>query len=214
MQGTVTARLSSVKWQGYRSGADGIVVYYESDTESSLPIRMITGTRKSDHNQADPNYETGTYGMYDCLNSKLRNKFARKKFGYVFFMTRYQGTNEELTGKVILTGYYKVNATADVQKLHLRHLEDTTCFNAKACQALRADDMVFLAEDESYVLGKAALKSVGYEKKITRMSKIELDEEMVKKLLKKFEGKDNRLEDYLKEHEELSPVVDDEDDDE
>lgn len=209
MEGKVTVGIKSIKWQGFRSGTTGIVVYYESDTDSELPIRMITGTRKTDHNEVDPNYETMTYGLYDCVNSKLRNVFARKKYGYVFFMTRYQGTIEELEGKYLLTGYYRVDATSDVQKLHLRHLEDTTCINGKTCQALRAGEAVFLTAEDSYKLTKAALKSIGYEKKVTRMTKIELTEEMVKKLLKKFEGKENALAKYIDEHAALRPVIED-----
>ncbi len=211
MEGKVTVGLNSIKWQGYRSGTDGIVVYYESDPDSELPIRMITGTRKSDHNEVDPNYETLTYGLYDCVNSKLRNMFAKKKFGYVFFMTRYRGVSEEFEDKLLLTGYYKIDATADVQKLHLRHLEDSTCINGRTCQALRAGYAYFYSAEDAYKMSKAALKSIGYDKKVSRLTKIVLDEEMVKKLLRKFHGKKNAIDSYLREHNELCPVIDEDD---
>ena len=211
MVGKVTVKSSSIRWQGYRSGKEGYVVYYESDTESELPIRRITGTKKSDHNQEDPNYETKTYGLYDCINSNLRNAFERKKYGYIFFITKYQGKLEEYDGKYLLTGYYKINATADVQKLHLRELENTTCINSRQCQALKADEAVFLRTEDAPKVTKATLKSLGYEKKITRMTKIELSDEQVQKLLKKFAGKENAIEEYIEQHNELKPLLEGDD---
>ncbi len=210
MEGKVTVNAGSIKWQGYRSGTTGFVVFYESDTESELPIRMITGTRKTDHNEMDPNYESKTYGLFDCVNSKMRNQFEKKKYGYIFFMTRYQGKIAELNDKVLITGYYKIGSTSDVQKLHLRHLEDSACINSKTCSALKADEAVFLSAEDSYKLTTAGLKSIGYDKKVTRMTKIELDEEMVKKLLKKFDGKENQIDAYIAEHAELQPILDEE----
>ena len=185
-----------IPWQGYRHKETGVLVYYDSSKTSMLPIR--------DSAAADPNYETGTCGLYGCNASPHRAIFVKNKFGYLFFMTKYQGTNAKLKDKMIITGYYKVGSIADVQKIHMRHVEDNSCYSEKICYALRAgvnekgeSDVVFLSEDDAYILNAAALKSLDIDKKITKAAKIKLDEEKTKKLLKKFEGKENKTADYI-----------------
>ena len=206
IDGVIKTNARTIKWQGFRGGEAGAVVYYESDPNSELPLRNIP-VKEGVIPVMDPNYETKTYGLYDCANTKLRNSFVKKKRGYLFFMTRYNGTNPDFEGKVLLTGYYRVKSSADVQKLHLRHLESSSCINDRTCQALLGTEAVFLSLEDSYKLTAVALKSIGYEKKITRMSKILLDDEMVQKLLKKFKGKDNIIEQYIEETHDLMPTV-------
>jgi hypothetical protein len=209
-QESVTTNVNSLKWQGYRGGDKSIVVYYESDSNSELPLRKIPEEGAKKHISADPNYETLTYGLYDCGKSKMRNTFVKRKYGYVFFMTRYEGTDEKLEGKVMITGYYKVDRTADVQKLHLRQLESSSCMSDRICQALRAVEAVFVSTEDAYILTAASLKSLGYEKKVTRMTKIDLDEEQTKKVIKKFAGKENIISKYVEETLDLLPEEADE----
>lgn len=191
-----------VSWQGYRHKEIGIIVYYDSCEMSLLPIRT-NSSKKGKQADADPNYETATYGLHSCTASRHRTNFVKNKCGYVFFMTRYQGANQKLKDKMMVTGYYKIGSTAEIQKLHLRYfgLEGSSCFAEKLCYALKAspgeNDVVFLSDEDSYVLTAAALKSLGIDKKITKATKIELDEEKTKKLLKKFEGKENKVADYI-----------------
>ncbi|MGM0444483.1 MAG: hypothetical protein ACQEQV_09870 [Fibrobacterota bacterium] len=200
--GDVHKTVGSVRWQEYICNDSGIIVYYESDKDSELPIRKVS-VKSIDDAHFEPNYETGTYGFYGCANSTLRNNFVKKHRGYVFFMTRYQGTVQQLNGKLMITGYYKVGKSFDVQNLHLRYLDSYTCFNGKQCQALLADEKLFVRPEDAYQLTAASLKSFGYEKKVTRMTKIEVDEDRVKKILKKFKDKENVVDMYSTTTQEL-----------
>jgi len=191
-----------ISWQGYRHKETGVIVYYDSCETALLPIRT-NSNKKGKPADADPNYETATYGLYSCNASRHRTNFVKNKFGYVFFMTKYQGANAKFKDKMMITGYYKIGSTAEVQKFHLRNfgLEGSSCFAEKMCYALKVADgennIVFLSEEDSYVLTKISLAALGIDKKITKATKIELDEEKTKKLLKKFEGKENRIADYI-----------------
>jgi hypothetical protein len=189
---------TNILWQGYRHKETGVIVYYDSSETALLPIRTNIG-KKGKNADADPNYESATYGLYSCTASRHRTNFVKNKFGYVFFMTKYQGANEKLKDKIMISGYYKIASIAEVQKLHLRYfgLDDSSCFAEKLCYALKANDAVFLSEEDCYVFTAASLKSLGIDKKITKATKIELDEEKTKKLLKKFEGKENKIADYI-----------------
>ena len=187
-----------ISWQGYRHKETGVIVYYDSSETALLPIRANIG-KKGKSADADPNYETATYGLQSCTASRHRTNFVKNKFGYLFFMTKYQGTEKKHKDKIMITGYYKIANVAEVQKIHIRNLgmEDSSCFNEKLCYALKADEAVFLSEEDCYVLTKASLSALGIDKKITKATKIELDEEKTKKLLKKFEGKENKIADYI-----------------
>ncbi|MDR0303590.1 MAG: hypothetical protein LBH98_02310 [Chitinispirillales bacterium] len=194
--------ISNISWQGYRHKEIGVIVYYDSNETALLPIRTTTSKNVDD----DPNYESATYGLYSCSSSRHRANFVKNKYGYVFFMTKYQGRNEKFKDKIMVTGFYKIGSIADVQKLHLRYLQKNSCFSEKLCYALKSsvnekgeNDAVFLSEEDAYILNPSALKSLGIDKKITKATKIELDEEHTKKLLKKFEGKDNKISDYIKQ---------------
>ncbi|ERP31152.1 hypothetical protein [Chitinivibrio alkaliphilus] len=204
--GQLHKTVGSVRWQDYRCNDTGVVVYYESDKDSELPIRKVSVKNPTDA-VFDPNYETRTYGFYGCDSSSLRNSFVKQRMGYVFFMTRYKGTIQKLSNKLMITGYYKIGQNYEVQNLHLRCLEKYTCFNGKQCQALLAKEAVFLSPEEAYQLTAASLKSLGYEKKVTRMTKIELSQEQVKKVLKKFEGKHNCITEYSDTTQELLQEV-------
>jgi hypothetical protein len=194
---------SNISWQGYRHKTTGVIIYYDSDETALLPIRVTTD-KKGNPANSDPNYETGTYGLHSCTSSNYRANFVKNKCGYIFFMTKYQGKDEKLKDKFIVTGYYAIGSTAEVQKLHLRYLDGNSCSSEKMCFALKAsqnengeNNAAFFSLDDAYVLNSVALKSFGIDKKITKATKIELDEEKTKKLLKKFEGKENKIADYI-----------------
>ena len=201
--------ISNILWQGYRHKDTGIVIYYDSHEAAALPVRAsVAKGGKSAGN--DPHYESATYGLHSCSASRYRINFVKNKFGYVFFMTKYQGRNEKLKDKIMITGFYKIGSVADVQKMHLRYLDSNSCFAEKLCYALKAaanekgeSEAVFLSEEDAYVLNSTSLKSLGFDKKITKTTKIELNEEQTKKLLKKFEGKENKIADYIKQTKEL-----------
>jgi len=202
--------MKTADWQGYRHKDTGVLVYYDADETSALPVRATVGSKGKSAN-ADPNYESGTYGLYSCTASPHRTKFVKNKLGYIFFMTKYQGTDVKMKDKVVVTGYYRIGSVADVRNLHLRHLEDNSCFAEKNCYALRSNvgengenEMFFVSYDDAFLLNPAALKSLEIDKKITKAAKIELDEDKTKKLLKKFEGKENKVAEYISQTAELA----------
>jgi hypothetical protein len=183
----INTAAANIFWQGYRHKGTGVIVYYDSDETSLLPIRTSLG-KKGKAADADPNYETGTYGLYGCSASPHRTKFIKNKFGYLFFMTKYSGADIKLKDKIIITGYYKIGSISEVQKLHLRYIDENSCIAEKLCYALKAsinetggNDLVFLSLEDAYQLNSAAMKLLGIEKKITKATKIELDEERTKK---------------------------------
>ena len=71
-----------------------MVVFYGGDPISELPIREVPEELPSDVVQ-DPNYETGTYGLYACSRSQIRNAFVKAKMRYLVFLTKYVGARTD-----------------------------------------------------------------------------------------------------------------------
>ncbi|MDD5674004.1 MAG: hypothetical protein PHC61_07575, partial [Chitinivibrionales bacterium] len=90
-------------WQDYRGSNSGMIVLYDSDPLSELPIREVPEDNAS-ATQPDPHYESGTYGVYGCVRPKIRNSFFKSKLRYLFFMTKYVGTKEEFKNAYFITG--------------------------------------------------------------------------------------------------------------
>src|SRR5271157_4302872 len=101
----------SVAWQDYRSSNTGMVVFYASDPISELPIREVPEELVSDI-LPEPNYETGTYGLYGCGKSRIRNAFVKSKNRYLLFVTKYDGTKADYKGRIVITGYFRIFKTA------------------------------------------------------------------------------------------------------
>ena len=133
----------SILWQDYRASNTGMIVFYASDPVSEIPVREIPEDIDSPV-VPEPNYESGTYGFYGCSRTKIRGAFAKSKLRYLFFLTKYAGTKDGYKDKMLVTGYFRVAKTADVQKLHLRYLSEYSCIDAASCIALRADEVHFV----------------------------------------------------------------------
>lgn len=209
LTGIITKHVDSIPWQDYRGSSTGMIVYYNTDPVSEMPIREVPEEIPSGV-IAEPNYETGTYGVYGCKHARVRSAFAKKKLRYLFFMTRYAGTKTECVDDLMVTGYYRVKRTADVQKLHVRYLNDYSCLGDDACIALRADEMHFLCLDDALRMSPEVLEKWAVKTRITRQTKILLDEENTGKLLDYIHSKPNALDAYLEETERLWPALDDE----
>lgn len=207
--------VESVKWQDYRGKGTGMVIYYSCDPVSELPIREIPEEIESDI-LPEPHYESGTYGLYGCARQNIRAAFVKEKSRYLFFMTKYVGTNPEYQDKIIVSGYYRIGQTADAKKFHIRYCGEYTCLDIDSCPALRADEVHFVSLDDCMLVDSEILKAWGYGSRVTRQTRISLDEEQAGKLVSYLGARANVLEDYIEETKRLQPhdEIEDEEQDE
>ncbi len=209
LEGSIPKHVDSIPWQDYRGSETGMVIYYPTDPVSELPIREVPEEVGSDL-LPEPNYETGSYGLYGCSRPKIRNSFVKAKMKYLFFMTKYAGSNYEYTDTVMITGYFRIAKTANVQKLHIRYLSNYSCLNDDSCTAFRADEMHFVSVEDAMVLTPQLLEYMGYKSRVTKQTRISIDEEKTNEILEYLRSKPNRVEDYIEETKRLQPEAEDE----
>jgi hypothetical protein len=202
--GIMRKKPDSIGWQDYRASTNGMVVFYTSDPVSEMAIREIPEELVTKVTP-EPNYETGTYGFYGCDKTKIRGAFAKSKLRYLFFLTKYVGSKEEFKDKMLITGYYRIAKTADVQKLHLRYLDEYSCLDAVSCIALRADEVHFVGLSDAFVVTEEQLKGWGYNAKVSRQLRIILSPENTSQVLAYLKEKPNQLNAYIIETKRLSP---------
>jgi hypothetical protein len=194
----------SILWQDYRAANTGMVVYYSSDPVSEIAIREIPDDADSPV-VPEPHYESGTYGFYGCSRTKIRGAFAKSKIRYLFFLTKYAGTKDGFKDKMLITGYYRIAKTADVQKLHLRYLNEYSCIDSTSCIALRADEVQFVALEDAFEVSPDRLKAWGFNAKVSKQLRIILAAETTAELLSFLKSKPNRIDSYVGETKRLSP---------
>ncbi len=202
-----------IVWQDYRAANTGMIVFYASDPVSEIPIREIADDADSPV-VPEPNYESGTFGFYGCSKTKIRGAFAKSKIRYLFFLTKYAGAKDEFKDKMLLTGYYRVAKTADVQKLHLRYLSEYSCIDATTCIAFRADEVHFVSLQEAFEVSAEQLKTWGFNAKVSKQLRIVLSAEHTTQLLEHLKSKTNQLDVYIAETKRLSPLDEENDADE
>ena len=201
--------VDSILWQDYRAAQTGMIVHYVSDPVSEIPIREIPEEINSSV-IPEPNYENRVYGFFGCIRPKIRSAFFKSKIRYIFFLTKYAGSKDEFKDKAIITGYFRIFKTADVQKLHLRYLNDASCIDADSCIALRADEAHFVALKNAYIVDDEKLKAWGYNAKINKQLRIVLDTEKTNQLLDYLKSKPNQLDVYIAETKRLQPHTEEE----
>jgi hypothetical protein len=194
----------SIGWQDYRASTNGMIVVYTSDPVSEMAIREIPDELISAVTP-EPNYESATYGFYGCDKTKIRGAFAKNKVRYLFFLTKYAGSKEEFKDKMLITGYYRIAKTADVQKLHLRYLDECSCIDAASCIAFRADEVHFVGLSDAFVVTEAQLKTWGYNAKVSRQLRIILSPENTSQMLAFLKERPNQIDAYIAETKRLSP---------
>jgi hypothetical protein len=194
----------SILWQDYRAANTGMVVFYSSDPVSEIPVREIPDDVESPA-LPDPNYETGTYGFYGCSRTKIRGAFAKSKLRYLFFLTKYAGTKEGFKDKMLVTGYFRISKTADVQKLHRRYLDEYSCLDSDTCVALRADEVHFVSLSDAFEVSPDQLKVWGFNAKVSKQLRIMLSPENAAQLLTLLKSKPNQRDIYIAETKRLSP---------
>jgi hypothetical protein len=205
--------LESAAWQDYRSSNTAMVVFYESDPISELPIREVPEELPSEISP-DPHYETGTYGLYGCGKSKIRAAFVKSKLRYLLFVTKYAGTNAEYKDKLAITGFYKIAKTADVKKIHIRYGTDYSCLNEQNCYALRADEVRFVAMSDSFAITDEVLQAWNYKARMTKQTRIIIDEQHTNEIVEFLKSKHDITAEYIAETKRLQPHSEDDEEDE
>jgi hypothetical protein len=194
----------SIAWQDYRSSNTGMVVYYATDPISELPIREVPEELLSEI-LPEPNYETGTYGVYGCGKSKIRGAFAKAKNRYLLFATKYVGVKADFKDKTVITGFYRIKKTADVKKLHIRFGSDYSCIDEENCIALRADEVRFVAIEDAFAITDEVMKSWEYKARITKQTRIMLTEEHTMPIIDFLRSKPDITAQYVAETKRLQP---------
>jgi hypothetical protein len=213
MNGNELLKLSpeSVAWQDYRSSNRGMVVFYASDQVSELPIREVPEELPSDI-MPEPNYESGTYGLYGCGKSRIRNAFAKSKLRYLLFVTKYEGARADYKGRVLITGYFRIAKTAEVKKLHIRYGSDYSCIDEDSCTALRADECRFVSADDAFAVTDEVMKTWNYKARLTKQTRIILDEPNTGVIIAHLKEKPDITAQYVAETKRLQPHGGEEDD--
>jgi hypothetical protein len=210
--GAIPKQIDSVAWQDYRATDKGMIIYYNTDPVSEVPIREVPEEYPSQV-VPEPNYETGSYGFYGCERPKIRQTFARSKVRFLFFMTKYAGTNTQMLDLLMVTGYYRINKTADVQKFHMRYLQDYACMTEETCVALKADEMRFVSVKDAFILTPEVLQQWNCNARVTRQTRILLDEQATSNLLEYLRSKPDMTADYVRETKRLLPDTGEEEQD-
>lgn len=78
--------------------AGGSLSVFYSDPLAAVPVREVT--RLGD-NKADPNLETGTYGLFSTCGRATRAGVVRDRRPFLFFITTWGGQR-------VLAGYYRL----------------------------------------------------------------------------------------------------------
>jgi hypothetical protein len=196
--------LESIAWQDYRSSNTAMVVYYTTDPISELPIREVPEELPSEI-LPEPNYETGTFGVYGCGKSKIRAAFAKSKNRYMLFATKYAGAKADFKDKTVITGFFRINKSADVKKLHIRYGSDYSCIDEDTCIALRADEIRFVAIQDAFPITDEVLKSWNYKARITKQTRIILNEEQTNPVVDFLRLKTDITPQYIAETKRLQP---------
>jgi hypothetical protein len=193
------------KWQDYRGKNEGVLVYLNTSTRTRNPIRDILNEHKKGF-QTEPNYETGTYNFFSCINSKLITSTFKNKRGYLFFGTSYQGTEESFLKKFLITGYMHIEKFLDVRKRHMREWMESgeqsqspACLDFKECLGLHSNEMNFYALEDCFELTEAVMKSWGYSGRVAKHMKLTFSEKAVQTILEYFGQKQAATDDYIDE---------------
>jgi hypothetical protein len=97
MSGRPVARPPAAPWVALEpvDPPTGYLAYYYSDDLSRLPVRHVT--RPGDC-KSDPNFETGTFGVFSTCEPPVRSALVRRRCQYLFFVTRREGLGRVLAG--------------------------------------------------------------------------------------------------------------------
>lgn len=201
---TTNVSIEGARWQDYRASNTAMIVFYATDPVSELPIREIPEELPTAI-LPEPNYETGTYGFFGCGKTKIRAAFIKAKIRNLLFITKYCGTNKEYKDRYFITGWNRINKTADVKRLHIRFTSEYSCLDESGCHALRAETQHFVAIEDAFEVTPEVLKSWDYKARITKQTRIILSEEQALKVIEYLQSKPDITAALVRETERLWP---------
>lgn len=207
-------------WQDFRGDHAGVLMYVETSKQSVLPVRDQLN-EQGKGNLFEPNYETKTYGFISSKNARTVNSIIKNKHRYVLFGTRYNGVEENFTGKFLIIGYMRIDKIMDVKKRHvhayMRHLENQSepeCMNLDESYALYSEDMKFFAPEDCFELSSEVMKKWGYKGRVTKQMKLLLEDEKLDDIIHHFDSKNDISNEYIETVKEFIEFMNDEDEDE
>ncbi len=195
---TIRTQINFDGWQDYRGKPGGAIIYTETSHNSIVPVRDQLN-ENGNGVFLDPNYETGTVGLFAYTNTKDINKAIRSKVRYLFFGTRYEGSNLNYKNKYLIIGYQRIDKIKDVRGLHLQqHLNDLnpTFLTLDICMATWGL-MRFVSFEDSYVLTDETLHEWGYSGRAARPLRTVFKEEHAKILVEHFDSKTDQTDEYI-----------------
>ena len=211
-------KINTEGWQDYRGNHAGVMLYVETSSQSILPIRdQLNENGKG--NLFEPNYETSTYGMKSCFNTKQINSIVKNKYRYVLFGTKYNGLSAEHKGKFIIFGYMRIDKIKDLRSKHIHDYmrnpdskEEPDCIRFDKAWACYSEDTVFLDIENCVELSKDQLKEWGIKARLTKQMKLVLEDETLDALLNTMSGCEDKTEAYIETTAEFIHAMDEEDD--
>ena len=75
-------------WQDYRGKDEGVLIHLTTSPTHELPLRE-TSDEQGDP-VLEPSYETGTFGVLQCIEGRTRLAAYKARRRYFLFGTRYQ----------------------------------------------------------------------------------------------------------------------------
>lgn len=185
--------LTNNGWQDYRGKLEGVLIHTGSSRQHELPVRELTDANGQP--VLEPNYETGTYGVIQCQESRTRAAAFKARRRYFLFGTRYQGTREEFRGRFFVIGYMRLEKSMEVRKRHVHKWMEQgganppDCMEMDACIAFQSSEMNFYAIDDCFELTEALMQEWGYKGKITKQMKLTFSEDKLDAILGHFKEK-------------------------
>ena len=184
-------------WQDYRGKGEGVLIHLST----SSPV-------------LEPNYETGTFGLLQCVEARARMAALNVRRRYFLFGTRYQGAIREFQGRFLIIGYMRLDKMMDARKRHVhKWMENNAsaspeCLDMEACYAFQSNEMNFYAPADCLELTEELMKQWGYKGKITRQMKLSFTEDKLGKILEHFKNKTPCNSEYQAALQSLTPSTD------
>jgi hypothetical protein len=195
---TIRTQINLDGWQDYRGKLGGAIIYTETSLHSLVPVRDQLN-ENGNGVFLDPNYETGTVGLFAYNNAKDINRAIRNKVRYLFFGTRHEGSNIDYKNKYLIIGYQRIDKVKDVRSLHMQqHLNDQnpTFLTLDSCMATWGP-MRFVSFEDSYLLTDEILHDWGYSGRVARPLRVIFKGEHAKLLIDHFDSKTDETNEYI-----------------
>ena len=180
-------------WQDYRGKGEGVLVHLSTSTRHVLPVLE---TPDADGEPAlEPNFQTGTFGLLQCVEARTRLAAWKARRRYFLFGTRYRGLLKELQGRFLILGYMRLDKSMDVRTRHIHKWMENKgsaspeCIDMEACYAFQSGEMNFYAPADCFELSEELMKQWGYKGKITKQMKLSFTEDKLSRILEHFRDK-------------------------